>query len=40
MKKPEIKTKILSGVVEITDKAPIPFTTVVKVDGKELTRIM
>ena len=39
MKRPEIKTRILSGVVEITDKAPIPFTTEVKVNGKNLSEV-
>jgi len=33
----KLKTKILSGNVEITDNHPTPFTTNVKVDGKDLT---
>ena len=34
MKKPEMKTKILSGNVEILDRHPTPYSTIVKVDGK------
>lgn len=34
MKKPEMKTKILSGNVEILDRHPTPYSTTIKIDGK------